>query len=89
MRPSTPNYIITIINKLKLQRSCGHDGISSKLIKDIKYEIATPLRMLINNYIESGIVPDNLKIEKMVPIFKAKETHLVKNYRPISLLPVI
>ena len=45
--------------------------------------------MLINNYIESGIVPDNLKIAKIVPIFKAKETHLVKNYRPISLLPVI
>ena len=44
MRPSTPNDI-TIINKLKQQRSCGHDGISSKLIKDIKYEIATPLKM--------------------------------------------
>ena len=80
MRPSTPNYIITIINKLKPQQSCGHDGISSKLIKDIKYEIATPLSMLINNYIESGIVPDNLKIAKIVQIFKAKETHLVKNY---------
>ena len=61
--------------------------ISSKLIKDIKYEIATPLSMLINNYIESGIVPDNLKIAKIVPIFKAKETHLVEKLPPNLITP--
>ena len=44
--------------------------------------------MLINKSIESGIVPDKLKLAKIVPIFKAKEQHLISNYRPISLLPV-
>ena len=88
MHPSIPNDIPTFINNLKSQRSCGHDELSSKFIKDIKHEIAIPLCMLINKSIESGIVPDKLKLAKIVPIFKAKEQHFISNYRPISLLPV-
>ena len=36
-----------------------------------------------------GIVPDEMKIAKVIPIFKAKNKELFTNYRPISLLPVI
>ena len=36
-----------------------------------------------------GIVPDAMKIAKVIPIYKAKNKELFTNYRPISLLPVI
>ena len=39
--------------------------------------------------ITRGIFPDQLKIAKAVPIFKKDDQAQIKNYRPISVLPVI
>ena len=33
--------------------------------------------------------PDKLKISKITPIYKKDDKHCVKNYRPISILPVV
>ena len=34
-----------------------------------------------------GVVPDQMKIARMVPLFKADDQSLFTNYRPISVLP--
>ena len=34
----------------------------------------------------TGIVPNHMKIAKVIPIFKASDPQLIQNYRPISLL---
>jgi retron-type reverse transcriptase len=81
--------ISRLINSLKRKNSSGHDGISSSLIKDIKHEISLPLTILINKSLSTGIVPDLLKTAKVIPVYKAKDTEQLNNYRPISLLPTI
>ena len=43
---------------------------------------------IMNLSISSGIVPDQLKIARVLPIFKSGETHVFSNYRPISVLPI-
>ena len=42
-----------------------------------------------NEIIQNKIFPKNLKLADITPIFKALETSLVENYRPISILPAI
>jgi hypothetical protein len=76
-----------IIDDLKPKSSCGIDCISNKLIKLIKYEILSPLTLIINQCIDSGIFPDKLKVAKIIPVYKKNENNLFENYRPISLLP--
>ncbi len=39
--------------------------------------------------INTGIIPDMLKIAKIVPIYKKDDETQFTNYRPISLLPTI
>ncbi len=35
-----------------------------------------------------GFVPDEMKIARIIPLYKAEDKSFVKNYRPISILPV-
>ena len=43
---------------------------------------------LVNNSFSEGYVPNDLKIAMVIPLFNSGDTHLVSNYRPISLLSV-
>ena len=47
------------------------------------------LKHLINRSFTTGIVPNDAKIAKIIPIFKTGCKDLVTNYRPISVLPVL
>jgi len=89
LAPTDINEISCIIRLLKNKKSTGPDGISSILLKQLNEAICEPLVILINKSIENGIFPDSLKIAKIIPIYKSKESNLLNNYRPISLLSSI
>ena len=59
-----------IINILNSKKSSGHDGLSLNLLKDIKLELAKPIRIIksniINQSLNTVIFPDKLKIAKMI-----------------------
>ena len=73
-------------NKLKPKLSSGADFISNKLFKLIAPIIITPLHYLINLSLESGYIPREFRIAKVVPVFKSGDKHDFNNYCPISLL---
>ena len=83
------DHIGNIIDKLKNKSSCGHDNISNKLIKQSKDVLVKPLTLLVNQMLSSGCFPDDLKISRVKPLYKAGDTTLFSNYRPISLLPSV
>ena len=77
------------LSNLNLSHSCGHDNLSTVTLKYIANEISECLTLIINQSITTGIFPDQLKIAKVVPIFKKDDQAQIKNYRPISVLPVM
>ena len=54
-----------------------------------KNALVKPLTIIINQIIVTGIFPDQLKISKVIPLYKAKDQTILSNYRPIALLPSI
>ena len=48
--------------------------------------IIEPVTHLIHISFKSGVFPSELKLAKVVPIFKSRDSSSVNNYRPISVL---
>ena len=66
---TTPQEVIKATNELANKTSAGYDNISVNIVKKIIHHIADPLSTLINKSFEYGIVPDQLKIARVCPIF--------------------
>ena len=77
------------LSKLTSSHSCGHDNLSAITLKCIANEICECLTLIINQAVTTCIFPDQLKVAKVVPIFKKNVQTDVKNYRSISVLPTI
>ena len=60
-----------------------------KFLKLCKSIILKPLVLIFNQSVLTGEYPDELKIAKVIPLFKSGDKTLVNNYRPISLLSII
>ena len=50
--------------------------------------VILPLRIIFNNIVSNAILPDMWKLANVTLIFKKGDKQLIKNYRPISLLPI-
>ena len=86
LEPVASDEITNIINDLKTNKAGGYDMISCYFIK-LSSSILIPfLVSLINASFSLGIFPDDLKIAKVIPLFKKGDTLDINNYRPISLL---
>ena len=88
-QPITNDIIEKIIDNLQSKSSHGHDGLSTKLLKSIKAEISTAITHIINQSLNTGTFPDNLKLAKVIPIHKKGDNKVFDNYLPISILPAI
>jgi hypothetical protein len=86
---TTENEVINIIKQLKNTTSVGHDCISTATLKECAGTITPALTELLNQSLNEGLFPSQLKIAKIIPIYKAGDRTLVENYRPIALLSVI
>lgn len=88
LNPTTPLEVNNVIKELK-ESSPGCDGIPARAIKLLADTISPLLSKLINLSFREGCFPDELKMAKIIPIYKGGDRMLVSNYRPISILPVI
>jgi len=68
--PGNAAEIYQIINRLNNKKSSGPDNIGPRLLKEIATEIVEPLLYLCNLSISTGVVPNSLKIARVIPVFK-------------------
>ena len=65
------------------------DNITTAVLQDGGEPIIKALTQLFNRCLSNGRVPSSWKNASVVLIYKKGDTADIKNYRPISLLPVI
>ena len=77
------------IETLVTNKAVGEDLISHRVLKNIKRAISKPLCKLFNKSLRDCVFPDSWKSAIVMPLFKKGDSHLVSNYRPISLLSCV
>ena len=87
LNPTSEEEIRNIIKLLK-NDSSGWDKISAKIIKISCSALLKPLCHIFNLSLFTGVFPDELKLAKVVPLYKAGDARKFSNYRPVSVLPV-
>ena len=83
----TEEEVLEIIDHLE-NKSVGPTSIPINLLKITSRQIIKPLCEIISLSFSQGIFPEELKISKVIPIFKSGSSEDVNNYRPISLLSI-
>jgi len=70
------NDIISLIRKINPNKATGSDGISGQMLLLCDESVILPLQIIFTNILTTSIYPTIC------------DKQLIKNYRPISLLPI-
>ena len=87
-RPTTQASVLKLLEEVNPSKSAGIDNLAGKFLKEGAPALASPITDLCNLSILSSF-PDDCKIAKLKPLYKKEAKTKPKNYKSISLLPLI
>ena len=82
-----PASVVKKLHALPIWKSCGHDGITNRLLKLTADQIASHITRLFNRSLEEGTFPATWKEALVNPVPKPnKDRSLPPSYHPVALL---
>ena len=81
--------IAKALARLNTSKAVGPDGVSPHTLHHCSKELAPVLGTIFRRCLLQGVWPRLWKVAKIVPAHKNSTKTLPKNYRPISLLPIL
>ena len=80
------NDVRECLQDLKNKKCGGYNQILLCVLKHARDMLLDPMAELFEKIYNSGQLPEQWKVSKVVPIFKKGNNHEIENYRPISNL---
>jgi len=78
--------VLEKLKRLDGSKATGLDSIPSRFVRDAAEIITPSITHIINRSIEQGYFPNDLKIARVIPIYKKGSKLDPGNYRPVSIL---
>lgn len=78
-----------IIFSFRINKPPGIDGISVGILTRNFDALADIVLFMLNGFLDTAVIPKNLKTALVRPLHKAGKKSNFENYRPISILPVL
>ena len=83
------DIVLNLLEDINPTKAVGIDNLSGRFLKDGAPVLSKPITQLCNLSIKLSVFPDDCKIAKLKPLYKKGSNVDPKNYRPISLLPLV
>ena len=76
-----------VIKNLDTSKATGCDAIPARLLKPVAANLSQHITCIFNQSIDNCVFPWDAKLADVVPLFKKGDNLVIKNYRPLSILP--
>ena len=80
--------LLSLMRALNVDKAHGWDEISLHMVRITSESLVKPLIGIFSLSLENGKFPSDWKKANIVPVYKKGDKSIVKNYRPVSLLPI-
>ena len=80
--------VIKVRNNLDSNKAVSHVEISTRMLNLCGSPVSRPLKMIYKSCLDRQKISQDWKKANVVPVHKKNDKKLVKNYCPISLLPI-
>ena len=77
------------LQHLNMYKSTGQDMLHPRILRALMEKLARPLTHILNNSLETGIIPEDWKAANVAAIHIKGSRQEPGNYRPISLTSVV
>ena len=85
----TENLVYKKLEKLKISKSPGPDGMHPRVLNEIKDSLVTPFSLIFQNSLRLTTLPSAWREANITAIYKKGNKNTVSNYRPVSLTCVV
>ena len=87
--PTSEDEVLKLLKDTNPEKVAGIDNLSGRFLKDGAVVLALPLSKLCNLPMKRSKFPLDCKIAKLKPLYKKESRRDLKNYRFVSLLPLV
>ena len=84
-----PNTISNLLKSCNVNKTAGIDNVSGRLFKYGADVLGIPITQICNLSIKLSYFPKDCKVAKLKPLYKKGTKTDPKNFRSISLLPIV
>jgi hypothetical protein len=84
-----PRAVCKLLRSIDTAKSAGLDCINGLVLQKCADVLCHPLTRLFQRSFDTGSLPSEWKISKIVPVYKKGDKTCPANYRPVALLSVV
>ena len=84
-----PNTVSNLLKSCNVNKAAGIDNVSGRFLKDGADVLGIPITQICNLSIRLSHFPKGCKVAKLKPLYKKGTKTDPRNFRPISLLPIV
>ena len=85
----TTESLIKKLDKLKISKSPGPDGMHPRVLSELRTVLVSPLLVIFQTSVRTGSLPAAWKDANISAIHKKGNKHIAGNYRPVSLTSIV
>ena len=87
--PTSEDEILKLLTDTNPEKAADIENLSGRFLKDGAVVLVLPISKLCNLSMKRSKFPLDSKIAKLKPLYKKGSKKDPKNYRPVSLLPLV